>query len=343
MTKRQAVTLTEHIIKYSLIILLSWFTQPAFAEQQTTTPKQPNEKEVEQITIKGSISQAEIDWIEALHSKVSDTVFLSAYWFDSFFTDDDTEQERPDVNARIRLGWEPKARDLAEYDSKFRVRVKLPHFKDKLDLILSDDEQDNIDNLPLETVSVKPEISDDSFAAAVRFVYHSGADQVTDTRLGISSGDIFLRARYKKRFSWNNAHGFRFEPAAYYFVEDGLGAKLLLEYDYQMSLKSQLRYNYSIRGSESISGIKWKHGLYHLHQFSLLEAGSFGLLAEGERNSEKGYVVDKYTLSYRYRFNAYKKWLFFEIEPFIEWAEKEDYKTTPGIALRIEGYFYQNN
>jgi hypothetical protein len=35
--------------------------------------------------------------------------------------------------------------------------------------------------------------------------------------------------------------------------------------------------------------------------------------------------------------------LFFEIEPFVEWPEKEDYSTTPGIALRVEGFFYRNN
>lgn len=318
---------------------------PALGQQDTDATQETTqtEKDIEKFTIEGSLAQAEIDWIEKLHARVSNTVFLSAYWFDSFFTDDDTEQERPDVNARIRIGWEPKSRDFNELDSKFRVRVKLPHFKDKLDLILSDDEEDNIENLPLETVNAKPRISEESFAAAVRFVHHSGADQVTDTRLGISSGDVFVRARYKKRFSWLNTHGFKFEPAVYYFVDEGLGARLLLEYDYQMDIKSQLRYNYSIRGSESFAGIRWKHAIYHLKQFSLLDAGALGLLVEGKRNSEQGHIVDKYTFSYRYRFNAYKKWLFFEVEPFLEWAEKEDYKTTPGIAFRVEGYFYKNN
>ena len=56
-------------------------------------------------------------------------------------------------------------------------------------------------------------------------------------------------------------------------------------------------------------------------------------------NIGTGFFIDKYTLSYRYRFNALREWLFFEIEPFIEWPKDENFTTTPGIALRIEGFF----
>ena len=64
-----------------------------------------------------------------------------------------------------------------------------------------------------------------------------------------------------------------------------------------------------------------------------------GLQVEGERNGDHGFFIDKYTLSYRYRFNALREWLFFEIEPFLEWPRDENFTTTPGIALRIEGLF----
>lgn len=316
---------------------------PATQDVEKITKPKASSKPDEQFTIVGSQNQAEIDWMESLHSKVSNTVFRSAYWFDGFFADnEDDDRERPNVKARIRLGWEPKARDLSGFDNKFRVRLKLPHFKDRLDLIFSDDEEDSLSQLPLEVVNAQARVEDDSFAAAVRFVHHSNSDHVTDTRLGISSGDVFVRARHKTRYSWDKTHGLRVEPAVFYFMDDGLGARLLLEYDYQLSLRNQFRFDYSIRGSEAFSGIRWKHGFYHLHQFSLKQAGALGLVIDGERNGENGFIIDNYTLSYRYRFNAYKRWLFFEIEPFLEWPEDENYKTTLGIALRVEGYFYKN-
>ncbi|WP_286263594.1 hypothetical protein [Thalassotalea atypica] len=293
----------------------------------------------EKITIIGSKKQAEVDWVEKLHLNVSDTVFLSAIWFDSFFADDEEEQVSPKASARIRLGWEPKAGDFSEFKGKFRLRVKLPHFKDKLDLILSDDEQDNINQLPLETVNSSQNIDDDSFAAAVRFVHKRTGNTLTDTRLGLSSGDVFFRARHRRHLVFTNDMGIKVEPSVYYYLNDGVGAKLLTEYEYQINLQEQLRVNYSIRGSESFSGIRWKHGLFHLKQFSLSDAGALGLVVEGERNGDRGFIIDKYTLSYRYRFNAYKEWLFFDVEPFMEWSDSEDYNTVPGIALRVEGYF----
>jgi hypothetical protein len=158
-------------------------------------------------------------------------------------------------------------------------------------------------------------------------------------RLGISGGDIFARAKHKRRFDISEKQSFLFEPSLYYYLNDGLGAKLLLEYDYQLSKKSQFRINYSIRGSAEFSGIRWKHGFYKLKQINDTTASVLSLQAEGELNGARGFVVDQYTLGYRYRFNALRDWLYFEIEPFLEFPEQENYKVTPGIALRIEGYF----
>ena len=67
-----------------------------------------------------------------------------------------------------------------------------------------------------------------------------------------------------------------------------------------------------------------------------------GLVVHGERNGSDGFFVQNYIASYRYRFNAYRHWLFFEIEPFIEWPKEENYHATPGIAFRIEGVFSRN-
>lgn len=298
---------------------------------------------IEKITVVGKKAplKVEPDWVEGIHATISESVYQSAIWFDGFFTQDHIEQEEPKANVRIRLGWEPQEGDIQQFDSRFRISLKLPHLKNKLDLILSDEEADSVTELPLESVKTKTELEEDDFSAAVRFVHRRDSNEVTETRLGISGGDIFLKARYLRRFVWNESHGFKLEPSVFYVLQDGVGSRLLLEYEYQLSQTSQFRINYSIRGSESFSGIKWKHGLYYLQQFSSKKAGALGLVVEGEKNSDHSFITDRYTLNYRYRFNASKKWLFFEIEPFLEFPEKDNYEVSPGIALRVEGYFYK--
>ena len=279
------------------------------------------------------------DWSQNVHDTIANSVFQSAAWFDGFFTDDDTQQMDPKSTAKIRLGWIPKARDLAEFETRFRLKVRLPHFKDKMSLILSDEDEVQDSQLPLDGINTRPETDEDHFSAAVRYVVEKELNRLIDTRIGISGGDVFAKVRHRQLYEIDKNHAFKVEPSSYYFLGDGLGAKLLLEYNYQNNESSQYRVNYTIRGSESFSGIRWKHGFYQLKQLTTTTATVLGLQVEGERNGDHGFFIDKYTLSYRYRFNALRKWLFFEIEPFIEWPKDENYTTTPGIALRIEGVF----
>ncbi|MGJ8692854.1 MAG: hypothetical protein ACSHW0_10270 [Thalassotalea sp.] len=281
------------------------------------------------------------DWSQNFHQSIANSVFRSAQWFDSFFMEEGDEQISPKTSARIKIGWEPKARDWSKIGTRFKLKVRLPHFKDKVDIIFSDSAEDQFDALPLESIKTNNQLDEESFAAAIRYILKSKDHIVTDTRLGISGGDIFLRARHKRTYNWRDNHSFKIEPAIYYYIDDKSGARLLLEYDYQQNETEQYRINYSIRGSESFHGIRWKHGFYHLKQLSDKEATVTGIQAEGERNGERGFIVDKYTLSMRYRFNALKDWLYFEIEPFVEFPEEENYKATPGLALRVEGFFYQ--
>ena len=280
-------------------------------------------------------------WMQGLHETVSDSVYQSAQWFDSFFIANDSEQQNPKTTAKIRFAWLPKSRDWSEVKVRFRVRVKLPHFQDKLSIVLSDESDEELNNLPLESANANSSTADDKFSLALNYTQDKTDERLMNYRLGISGGDIFVRAKHKRRFDISEKQSFLFEPSTYYYLDDGLGAKLLLEYDYQLSDKSQFRINYSVRGSADFSGIRWKHGFYKLDQINETSASALSFQVEGERNGERGFLIDKYTLGYRYRFNALREWLFFEIEPFLEFPEQENYSTTPGIALRVEGFFHK--
>ncbi len=310
--------------------------------QPPSTQEGTGEKSHEKEAITPQTATPSDDWSNTLHDSIANSVYQSALWFDSFFTENDAEQQTPKTSAKIRLGWLPKRRDLTETEVKFRLKVSLPNLKNKTDLIFSDDSDDNLGDLPLESSDIRTSTDQESFSAAIRYIQKREVNHFIDYRLGISSADVFIRARHKRRFFWWKKHGFKLEPSLYYFVQDGFGAKLLLEYDYQIDQSNQYRINYTVRASESFQGEKWKQGSYHLKQLSDNRAAALGLVVEGRYHSDQGSYIDKYTFSYRYRFNALRSWLFFEVEPFVEWAKKEDFTASPGIALRIEGYFQKN-
>ncbi len=102
-----------------------------------------------------------LHWVETFHSSVSNSVYQSAAWFDNFFNEDGESAFTPKAVARIRVGWKPKSRDWSEFESKFRIKLRLPNFKNKVDLILSDEGDIEQSQLPLEKLSVDPDIEDD--------------------------------------------------------------------------------------------------------------------------------------------------------------------------------------
>lgn len=278
-------------------------------------------------------------WLEGIHSTVSGSVFYSARWFDEFFSDDDSEALEPKTNLRVRLGWRPNSKDWRPLEHKFRLRLALPYLKNKVDFVFSDDDVDNNQESALEDVANKEDEEHDNFSAAARYVHTNKLDSLLDTRLGVSGGDVFLRTRYKKRFSLRDKHDIKLEPSISYYLKDGLGSKTLLEYNYNFSAVSQFRVSSTVKTSEAYKGAKWQQTFHRLTHLSDSSASAFGIAIQGIHEGKEGSIVHVYSLSYKYRFNAIRKWLFFEIEPFNEWREEHNYQATQGIALRIEGHF----
>ncbi|WP_394176236.1 hypothetical protein [Thalassotalea litorea] len=331
-------------VYWCLLIPILCLSTVAFAQQQSDM-----EMEIIEITAIEQQKEQEAhadddDWLGDFHGAVSDTFFNTALWFDSFFANDNEEQANPKSLARIRFGWEPRAGDWGEFTQRFRIRLRLPHFESKVDVIFSDDDDQStgIENygndLPLNR-----DLEDDRFTAALRVVNQEDENSYIDTRIGISGGDLFTKARLKLQTDYTKIHAFKMEPSIYYFLSDGFGSRLFLQYAYTPSLDRQLQINYSISGSEAYSGARWRHGAYYFKQIDHRSATVTSLTVEGERNGDRGFLIEEYRLGYRYRVNAIRDWLFFEIEPFLLWEEERNYDTTPGLALRVEGYFTKQN
>ncbi len=314
-------------------------SQQSISEPQSNTQEQSTTEEQDLETIIVHPNQHD-DWLHGFHQTISDSVFGSAKWFDSFFGTDEYEESQLESLARIRLGWEPRARDFAVFSQKFRLRIKLPNLKRKVDLIFSDEiEDENISKQFTDGRSLRNDADEDSFTAAIRMINIDEMSRFLDTRLGVSGSDVFAKARFKFTKEFGKTQKIQFQPSIYYYLDEGAGNKLFLEYEKDFSEESQLRLNYSWRRSESFQGRRWRTGVYYLHRIDRLQATSLGFVVNGEHDSDEGSFVDNYQLSYRYRLNAYRRWLFFEVEPFLEWPEEFDHNITPGIALRVEGYF----
>ncbi len=276
-------------------------------------------------------------WLDNVHKNVADSMDSTALWFDKFFI---LEEFSPDQyatgEARIRLGWEPRSRDLAEFDTRFRVKFRLPNLKHRVDVVMSDYEDEQADNSLSVLQDDNNNVNDNRLSLALRFKHKP--DSGLSHRLGVGRGlQIFARTRYRNSHSFSEKLSFRWETAANFYSKDGFGSEITGQFGYTASPSKIYRFNNHFVYRDETNDWFWQHNLQYLSQLDNQDAIIAGIYFEG--NSRPDYRLEEYLTSVRWRKNALREWLFFEVEPFILWRRDESFSASYGLALRVEGHF----
>lgn len=274
-------------------------------------------------------------WLDSMHSAISESVTDSAQWFDDFFAVANVKEDDKAIGeVRIRLGWEPRSRELNDFAAKLKVRVKLPNLKNKVDLILSDYD-DNPDD------KVRAGREDDinrqnRFSLALRF--KPKPDSGLSHRIGFGRRfQYFVKSRYRHRYSLTDEVELRYDASIYYYNRDRFGADTGLTFDYNYTNNTLLRFNNRFYFRDKTNDWLWQHSWQTLHQVNDRTALVYGFYVEGL--SEPNYRLDEYLVSVKWRKNALREWLYFDVEPFILWRRDESFSASYGLALRVEGFF----
>ena len=307
------------------------------------------EKELEQERLKVLF----VD-VNSVVENVGSTMDWTANYLDSFFAKDDSGKNKAKTWGHFVLGWEPKEGEVftdGSFPIKFKIKAKLPNLENKVEVILSDGEDDDFKTLPYE--SVRPEafkISQSSLGAAVRFLHTKSDNVSTSARIGWGENQLYTRtsATYRKKL-FDDKVILIIQPAIEYYVIDGWGARFLLDTGLKLDEKSELRYNFSLRDLESFHSSEWRSGLFHIKSVGDKAALITGLSSFGYIEPKVEPISHKFSI--RYRFNALRSWLFFEIEPFVELNKYDPYESeyydplsndfvrNRGISFRIETHY----
>lgn len=275
-------------------------------------------------------------WLDNMHRSIADSVKVSAQWFDDFFAEDNmTEEENAIGQARIRLGWEPRSRELNDFEARIRLRVRLPKLKNRVDLILSDYEEDGIDD---KVRAGRPDDANrqDRFSLALRF--KPKRDSGFSHRIGLGRRfQLFAKSRYRTQFHFTDSTDLRWESSVYYYNRDHFGADTRFTFDYQADKNSIYRFSNGFFYRDRSNDWLWQHSWQYFGQRNEKTAVIYGLYLEGL--SRPNYRIEEYLTSVRWRQNALREWLFYEVEPFILWRRDESFSASYGIALRVEGFF----
>ena len=275
-------------------------------------------------------------WLDSWHSNFSESMDYTAQRLDEFFAlDNSDEHKNARAEGRVRFGWEPRTRDPAAQDFRFRIRVKLPALKDRVDLLLSDDESyDRQDSIRAARDAVNE--NQDSTTLALR--YQDQDDSPLSYRVGAGRRDqLFLKGQYEGTRPLTKDTSFRYDAELYYYTRDALGAELGLDFSYHLADDKYLRFNNRYYYRDRFDDWLWRHEIQFLRPLTERSAVLYTFVTKGTTKPAHQFT-EVYT-SARWRTQYLREWLFFEVEPFIICLRQEDFKPSYGVAMRFEFYY----
>lgn len=270
--------------------------------------------------------------LHKIRTTISDSMQSTARWLDSL-SSHTNKNETASAKGYLMFGYIPRTADWSETDTKFKVSLSLPNWEERINLVF-DNEDLADDRLAYE--SQTPEFrknQESNFNAALSVVLKDKEKYDFKQRVGISRSQLYTQALVDWRDTFGPIKAY-VRPSAEYYINDGWGSRLNVSFDLPMSERSLINFSSNAHYVQSEPTVSFANGVYFHHVHSEKLASVFGVNAYDGFDGERGYYG-----SYRLRQRSNTHWLYYEVEPFIEYRESLNYKDEYGIAFRVYAYY----
>ncbi len=272
------------------------------------------------------------DWYCHFNYGIESTVVEVNRWF--------IHEEKPTskparASGKLRFGIEPRSRALNQFDFRFKIRVKLPALEGRVELLLSDDEDDV--NQQAVKAARNPQLGNDD-KATVALQFRDKPDSKIAYRLGFGRGSqLYTRARYSDAFNISERNKISYFVEANYYSDDQLGAEFRASLSHTISKNKAIEFENTFRYRDKTEDMFWRHELQYLYLHDGKTSYLFTAMIDGL--NKPSYRKEQVLVSMRYKRNVLRPWLFVELEPFLLWLREEDFRTSIGVAVRLEIHF----
>ena len=276
-----------------------------------------------------------MQWFDVWQRSFTDSMDFTVSKFDGLFSDGSHTKGKAKAEGRIQLSWEPRTRDIAETDLRFRIRVSLPHLENRVDLLLSDNE----DETQSDTIKAarSPSLGrQDNTTISLRF----RPDQNSHYSFRVGAGrrdQLYVKARYRDAYAFNSHWAMLYDTEIYQYTRDQFGAELGTSIQHVSSNNNVTRLNNRFYFRDNSNDWLWRHEIQHLYPINSHNALVYSFMVEGL--NKPTYQVEEVYTGLRWRSNPIREWLYFEVEPFVLWLRSEDFSPSYGMALRLEAYY----
>ena len=234
----------------------------------------------------------------------------------------------------MQLSWLPRTAEFDDIDVKFKVSLHLPQWNERLALVVGNDEEDDERLLDYESDPLND--SDDGVNVALQYIKQFNSKWQIKNRLGISRTQLYLRSDIRLNWMVKNVD-LSLQPRFDYYLKDGFEPSMKAVAAYPLA-QSSLSLSATWQQVQDEANSRRKMGFYHIKPIGENQLFVSGI-QYSRSNDEDDIPSDSYFISVRYRNLLYKSWMFFEIEPFVEFNQANDYRDEVGIALSIFSYY----
>jgi hypothetical protein len=281
-----------------------------------------------------ALEKENVPTVDVLQSQLNTMMQDTAAWVDDIGSDDSNgNKNKGSANGYLQLSWLPRTADLGDVDANFKVSLNLPKWDERFALVIDNNDEDE---LLLDYESKDIDNEQEGINVAFQYIKRFGKDRQVKNRVGFSRSQVYLRSEIQ--FNWQVQHvDFSLQPRLTYFLEDGWEPSIKTAAAYPLE-SSSLSLSASWQQLQTEANTRRKIGFYHIKP-----TGKNQLLVSGVQYSKSNDAEDipneNYFISIRYRNLMYKSWMYYEVEPFIEFNQANDFNTEVGIIFSLISYY----
>ncbi len=275
-------------------------------------------------------------WYDKTQAYMSSTVTQWVVGADEFFKTEDSLAQGTSSHVRLinEIGLDEES--AMQYRIRLKARVRLPGFDERFHLFFSS--TDDLDeNLPV--VEEKEYESGNDLSAFLRWTALADSNKNLDFDLGLrfkSGLHLYTRAKYGRYFWVTDERNFLFSQRVGHDTLDGWNESTVLQFEKTVSDASLFRWTNELYFAEKSDGLELWETVSLLHKLSEKSGLINQLRVEMTDRPKSTNTLRLIELSFRYRSRFHRKWLYYELVPYLRREPREYSGVNPGILFRLE-------
>ena len=310
-------------------------------EIEVSTERAGDEMSDSDDELSDEVIESKDDWLEDGKDYAARKANEMTQWVDNFFGNDERDLEQAESRLRLRTiyNWDERL----DNEVKFRLggKVSLPQISKRLDLVFRGEDMDDFGDDGVE----------DPSEDRIGLQYQVGPKDIRkhrfDLTVGFGSSGPKPGVKYVYQDAFAEDLNFRFTQRFTYDLGEGGYGSSRFALDKALRERELVRAYTRFLYGEKTDGTEWSSSLSYARgwQGDSGRVGATWLYVGADGQTEPYDFVKNYKVGARFRRQAYRDWLFWEIEPSYNWRIDEPYFDRAGawrIELRLEFLLFDN-